>query len=58
MLGGINNALFLQAFGGLFVVVLILIPILKWAFPTNQGIKAERALYRQMRKEIRAIKRK
>jgi hypothetical protein len=58
MLGGINNGLFLQAFGGVFVLVLILIPILKWAFPTNQGIKAERALYRQMRKEIRAIKRK
>jgi hypothetical protein len=58
MLGGINNALYLQAFGGVFVLVLILIPILKWAFPTNKGIKAERALYRQMRREIRAIKKK
>jgi hypothetical protein len=58
MLGGIDNGLFLQAFGGVFVLVLILIPILKWAFPTNKGIKAERALYRQMRKEIRAIKKK
>jgi hypothetical protein len=58
MLGGINNALYLQAFGGVFVLVLILIPILKWAFPTNKGIKAERALDRQMRKEIRAIKKK
>ncbi|CAB4590952.1 unannotated protein [freshwater metagenome] len=58
MLGGINNALFLQAFGGLFVVVLILIPILKWAFPANKSVKAEKALYRQMRKEIRAIKKK
>jgi hypothetical protein len=57
MLGGIDNALFLQAFGGFFVLVLILIPILKWAFPTNKGVKAEKALYRQMRKELRAIKR-
>jgi hypothetical protein len=58
MLGGINNSLYLQTFGGVFVLVLILIPILKWAFPTNKGVKAERALYRQMRKEIRAIKKK
>lgn len=58
MLGGINNALFFQSLAGYFVVGLILIPILKWAFPTNKAIKAERAEIRAMRKEIRKIKRK
>jgi hypothetical protein len=58
MLGGINNALFFQSLAGYFVVALILIPILKWAFPTNKAIKAERAEIRQMRREIRRIKRK
>jgi hypothetical protein len=58
MLGGIDNALFLQSLGGYFVVALILIPILKWAFPTSKAVKAERAQIRQMRKEIRRIKRK
>ena len=58
MLGGINNALFFQSLAGYFVVGLILIPILKWAFPTNKAIKAERAEIRVMRKEIRRIKKK
>jgi hypothetical protein len=58
MLGGINNALFFQSLAGYFVVGLILIPILKWAFPTNKAIKAERAEIRAMRKEIRRIKKK
>ncbi|MFM6941084.1 MAG: hypothetical protein ACKOXI_03805 [Candidatus Planktophila sp.] len=58
MLGGINNALFLQSLAGYVVVALILIPLLKWAFPTNKSVKAERAEIRAMRKEIRRIKRK
>jgi len=58
MLGGINNALFFQSLAGYFVVGLILIPILKWVFPTNKAIKAERAEIRAMRKEIRKIKKK
>lgn len=58
MLGGINNALFLQSLAGYAVIALILIPILKWAFPTNKKIKAERAEIRAMRKEVRKIKRK
>ena len=58
MLGGINNALFFQSLAGYFVVGLILIPLLKWAFPTNKGVKAERAQIRAMRKELRKIKRK
>ena len=58
MLGGINNALFLQSLSGYAVIALILIPILKWAFPTNKEIKAERAELREMRKELRRIKKK
>lgn len=58
MLGGVNNALWFQSIAGYFVVALILIPILKWAFPTNKAIKAERAELKQMRKELRRLKRK
>jgi hypothetical protein len=58
MLGGINNALWFQGIAGYFVLVLILIPILKWAFPTSKAVKAERAEIRAMRKEIRKIKKK
>ena len=58
MLGGINNALFFQSLAGYIVVGLILIPILKWAFPTNKAVKAEKRELRAMRKEIRKIKRK
>lgn len=58
MLGGINNALWFQSIAGYFVLALILIPILKWAFPTSKAVKAERAEIRAMRKEIRKIKKK
>lgn len=58
MLGGINNALFFQSLAGYLVVGAILIPILKWAFPTNKRVKAEKAEMRAMRKEIRRIKKK
>jgi hypothetical protein len=58
MLGGINNALFFQGLAGYVVIALILIPILKWAFPTNKAVKAERAEIRKMRREIREIKKK
>ena len=58
MLGGINNALFFQSLAGYFVVALILIPILVWAFPTSKKVKDERKMIRQMRKEIKVIKKK
>ena len=58
MLGGVNNALWFQSIAGYCVVGLILIPLLKWAFPTNKAIKAERAQIKAMRKELRKIKRK
>jgi len=53
-----NNALFFQSLAGYFVVALILIPLLKWAFPSNKGVKAEKALRKTLRREVRAIKRK
>ena len=37
MLGGINNALFLQSFGG-FVGLAILILVLKWGFSSNRKL--------------------
>lgn len=35
MLGGIDNALFLQSLGGFFAMA-ILVLFLKWAFPTKK----------------------
>ena len=58
MLGGINNALFFESLAGYFVVGLILIPILKWAFPANKAVKAEKALIKKLRREVREIKKK
>jgi len=37
MLGGINNALFLQSFGG-FAGLAILILVLKWGFSSNKKL--------------------
>ena len=42
MLGGIKNAMFVQAIGG-FLVFPILILLLKWAFPTKKDLVATRA---------------
>ena len=36
MLGGINNLMFLQAFGGFFAL-LILIPLLRWTFSRGRS---------------------
>jgi hypothetical protein len=57
MLGGINNALWFQSIAGFFVMAFVFIPFLKWAFP-NKKDDANKALIRQLRKEIREIKRK
>jgi hypothetical protein len=39
MLGGINNQLFLQAFGGFFAL-LLLIPLLQWTFSRGKSLVA------------------
>ena len=56
MLGGINNALFLQAFAG-FLVFPIIILFLKWTFP-NKKNPEEIALRKALKKELRALRRK
>ena len=56
MLGGINNGLFLQGFGGFFGIA-ILILVMKWAFPTKKDpvAKAER---KALKASLRRLARK
>ena len=56
MLGGINNALFFQGFGGFFALA-ILIVFLKWAFPTKKN-SGEKAARKELKSSLRALKRK
>jgi hypothetical protein len=56
MLGGINNSLFAQGFGG-FLGVLILIPILMWTFD-SPSMREERKKRREDKKSLRRLKRK
>ena len=58
MLGGINNELFFQGFGGFFVVVLILIPLLMWTFPKFKKDKLHQKEIRELSKDLRKLKRK
>jgi hypothetical protein len=56
MLGGIDNHLFLQAFGG-FLTFPIIILFLRWAFPAKKDPQ-EKAARKAMKKELRAIRRR
>jgi hypothetical protein len=58
MLGGINNGLFFQGFGGFFVVLIILIPLLMWTFPKGRREKAEARKNRFLKKDLRKLKKK
>jgi uncharacterized membrane protein len=51
-----NTVIYLQGFGG-FLAVLILIFILKWAFPTKKD-PIEAARQRAVKKSLRRLKRK
>ncbi len=51
-----NTAIYLQGFGG-FVTVLILIFILKWAFPTKKD-PVEAARQKAIKESLRRLKRK
>jgi flagellar biogenesis protein FliO len=44
MLGGINNQMFFQAFGGFFAL-LILIPLLRWTFTRGKSHVARPAVW-------------
>jgi hypothetical protein len=56
MLGGINNGLFFQGFGGFLALPLIIL-ILKWAFPSRKD-PAEKKERRELKKSLRELKRK
>jgi len=58
MLGGINNGLFFQGFGGFFVVLLILIPLLIWTFPKSRNEKSEAKKNKNLKNDLRRLKRK
>jgi hypothetical protein len=58
MLGGIDNNLFFSSFGGFLVIVLILIPILKWTFPSNQKDRDRKLERRRLKRDLRRLKRK
>jgi uncharacterized membrane protein len=51
-----NTEIYLQGFGG-FVTVIILIFILKWAFPTKKD-PIEAARQKAIKKSLRRLKRK
>jgi hypothetical protein len=56
MLGGINNSLFLEAFGG-FIVIPVFILFLRWAFPTKKD-QGEIARRKEIKRSLRDLKRK
>jgi hypothetical protein len=56
MLGGTNNAMFLQAISG-FLVFPIIIALLMWAFPTKKDPVAKRER-KALKKSLRELRRK
>lgn len=56
MLGGINNSMFFEAFGG-FVILPIFILFLRWAFPSKKD-HAEIARRKAIKRSLRELKRK
>ncbi len=58
MLGGINTALFLTGLGGFFILIFVFIPLLKWIFPTSPSVKAHKAVLKELRRDVRRLKRK
>jgi hypothetical protein len=58
MLGGINNGLFFQGFGGFLVLLIVLVPLLIWTFPRNRKDAEQNKTARQIKKELRKLKRK
>jgi flagellar biogenesis protein FliO len=58
MLGGINNGLFFQGFGGFLVVAIILIPLLIWTFPKFNKDKAHQKELKALSKDLKRLKKK
>jgi phosphotransferase system glucose/maltose/N-acetylglucosamine-specific IIC component len=57
MMGGINNGLFAQGFGGFFAMLFIFIPILVWMSASKKR-KVSRKHYRAIRRSLRDLNRK
>ena len=57
MLGGINNSLFLQGFGGFFVII-ILIFFLRWAFPQSRNEREEKLKDKALKADLKRLKQK
>ena len=58
MLGGINNGLFFQGFGGFLAVVLILIPLLKWTFNSSKAQREHKDQVKRLKRDLKKLKRK
>ena len=56
MLGGINNSMFFEAFGG-FVIIPIFVLFLRWAFPSKKDHAAD-AERKAIKRSLRELKRK
>jgi hypothetical protein len=58
MIGGINNGLFFQGFGGFFVMLIFIVPLLLWAFPRSKSSKKSKKLKKEIARDLRRLKRK
>jgi hypothetical protein len=58
MLGGIDTGLFLTGLGGFFVVVFVMVPLMKWVFPSTPSERDHRKLIKQLRREVKELKKK
>ena len=56
MLGGINSALFLQAFSGFFALSILFL-LLRWTFPPKKDPVAK-ARRKELKSSLRALRRK
>lgn len=57
MLGGIDNHLFFKGLAG-FLALLIIIPLLRWTFKPSKRDQEYKKQIKQMRREIRSLKRR
>jgi hypothetical protein len=48
----------MQGLGGFIVLVLFIVPFLKWAFPSNKKAKASRKLRREIARDLKRLKSK
>ncbi len=56
MLGGIDNHIFFEGLGGFAILLLIIVPLLKWTFPTSPSKKAEKLERKRIKQDLRRLK--